>query len=181
MRFPGASIQLAVDRASLMNSSTSSGDSGQDGGKTPRHLTSTRRAQSQQRQFAAEKRSRLGTRETPLRADLSQHIDGSGMRVRSTASASGDRGRVGREIALANQTGWVTRKCVAETSRTVKRVRMAEVGAILPRSDAPKSRYRGWRRRDTGFADRYRKPIVVATLALAMSLPQLPPFHSVER
>ena len=42
---------------------------------------------------------------------------------------------------------------------------MAEVGAILPRSDAPKSRYRGWRRGDAGFADRFRKPIVAATLA----------------
>jgi Undecaprenyl-phosphate galactose phosphotransferase WbaP len=42
---------------------------------------------------------------------------------------------------------------------------MAEVGVILPRSDAPKSRYRGWRRADTGFVNRFRKPIVVATLA----------------
>ena len=42
---------------------------------------------------------------------------------------------------------------------------MAEVGAILPRSDAPKNRYRGWPRGDTGFADRFRKPIVAATLA----------------
>jgi Undecaprenyl-phosphate galactose phosphotransferase WbaP len=42
---------------------------------------------------------------------------------------------------------------------------MAEVGVILPRSDAPKSRYRGRRRGDRGFADRFRKPIVVATLA----------------
>jgi Undecaprenyl-phosphate galactose phosphotransferase WbaP len=42
---------------------------------------------------------------------------------------------------------------------------MAEVGAILPRSDAPKSRYGGWRRGDAGFADRFRKPIVAATLA----------------
>ena len=42
---------------------------------------------------------------------------------------------------------------------------MAEVGAILPRSDAPKSRYRGWRRGGAGFADRFRKPIVAATLA----------------
>ena len=42
---------------------------------------------------------------------------------------------------------------------------MADVGAILPRSDAPKGRYRGWRRGDAGFADRFRKPIVAATLA----------------
>jgi len=42
---------------------------------------------------------------------------------------------------------------------------MADVGAIPPRSDAPKSRYRGWRRGDAGFADRFRKPIVAATLA----------------
>ena len=42
---------------------------------------------------------------------------------------------------------------------------MADAGAILPRSDAPKSRYRGWRRVDAGFADRFRKPIVAATLA----------------
>jgi Undecaprenyl-phosphate galactose phosphotransferase WbaP len=42
---------------------------------------------------------------------------------------------------------------------------MADAGAILPRSDAPKSRYRGWRRGDAGFADRFRKPIVAATLA----------------
>jgi Undecaprenyl-phosphate galactose phosphotransferase WbaP len=42
---------------------------------------------------------------------------------------------------------------------------MAETSAIFPRSDAPKSRYRGWRRGDTGFADRFRKPIVAATLA----------------
>ncbi|MEH2537169.1 MULTISPECIES: exopolysaccharide biosynthesis polyprenyl glycosylphosphotransferase [unclassified Bradyrhizobium] len=41
---------------------------------------------------------------------------------------------------------------------------MAEVGAILPGSDAPKSRYRGWRRGDEGFANRFRKPVVVATL-----------------
>jgi hypothetical protein len=34
---------------------------------------------------------------------------------------------------------------------------MAEAGAILPRSDAPKSRYRGWRWGDAGFADRFRK------------------------
>jgi Undecaprenyl-phosphate galactose phosphotransferase WbaP len=39
---------------------------------------------------------------------------------------------------------------------------MADAGAILPRSDAPKSRYRGWRR---GDADRFRKPIVAVTLA----------------
>ncbi|HMF69161.1 MAG TPA: exopolysaccharide biosynthesis polyprenyl glycosylphosphotransferase [Phyllobacterium sp.] len=42
---------------------------------------------------------------------------------------------------------------------------MAEVGVILPRSDAPKSRYRGWRRGDARFAHRFRKPIVAATLA----------------
>ncbi len=42
---------------------------------------------------------------------------------------------------------------------------MADVGAIPPRSDALKSRYRGWRRGDAGFADRFRKPIVAATLA----------------
>src|ERR1700724_1256745 len=42
---------------------------------------------------------------------------------------------------------------------------MAEAGAILPRSDAPKSRYRGWRWGDAGFADRFRKLIVAATLA----------------
>jgi Undecaprenyl-phosphate galactose phosphotransferase WbaP len=42
---------------------------------------------------------------------------------------------------------------------------MAEVGAIFPRSDAPKSRHRGLRRGDAGFADRFRKPIVAATLA----------------
>jgi Undecaprenyl-phosphate galactose phosphotransferase WbaP len=39
---------------------------------------------------------------------------------------------------------------------------MADAGAILPRSDAPKSRYHGWRRAD---ADRFRKPIVAMTLA----------------
>src|SRR5437660_7854945 len=58
------------------------------------------------------------------------------------------------------------RICVAETLRTGKRVRMADAGAILPRSVAPKSRYRGWRRGDAGFADRFRRPIVAATLAL---------------
>src|SRR5258708_6221832 len=42
---------------------------------------------------------------------------------------------------------------------------MADAGAILPRSDVPKSRYRGWRRGGAGFADRFRKPIVAATLA----------------
>jgi len=42
---------------------------------------------------------------------------------------------------------------------------MAEVGAVLRRSDAPKSGYRGRRRGDAGFADRFRKPIVAATLA----------------
>ena len=42
---------------------------------------------------------------------------------------------------------------------------MAEAGAILPRSDAPKSRYRGWRWGDVGFSGRFRKPIVAATLA----------------
>ena len=42
---------------------------------------------------------------------------------------------------------------------------MGEVGAILPRGVAPKSRYRGWRRGDAGFANRFRKPIVAATLA----------------
>ena len=42
---------------------------------------------------------------------------------------------------------------------------MADVGAILPPSDAPKGRYRGWRRGGAGFADRFRKPIVAATLA----------------
>ena len=42
---------------------------------------------------------------------------------------------------------------------------MGEAGAILPRSVAPKSRYPGWRRGDAGFADRFRKPIVAATLA----------------
>jgi Undecaprenyl-phosphate galactose phosphotransferase WbaP len=42
---------------------------------------------------------------------------------------------------------------------------MAEVGAILPRSDTPKSRYRGWRTGGVGSADRYRKPIVTAMLA----------------
>jgi len=42
---------------------------------------------------------------------------------------------------------------------------MAEVGAILPRSDALKSRYGGWRWDEAGFADRFRKPIVAATLA----------------
>ncbi len=42
---------------------------------------------------------------------------------------------------------------------------MADVGAIPPRSDAPKSRYRGWRRGDAGFADQFRKPIVATTLA----------------
>src|SRR5712672_4058996 len=57
------------------------------------------------------------------------------------------------------------RICVAGTLRTGKRVRMAEVGATLPRSDATKSRYRGWRRGGAGFADRFRKPIVAATLA----------------
>jgi Undecaprenyl-phosphate galactose phosphotransferase WbaP len=41
---------------------------------------------------------------------------------------------------------------------------MADVGTILPRSDAPKNRY-GWRWGDAGFADRFRKPIVAATLA----------------
>jgi Undecaprenyl-phosphate galactose phosphotransferase WbaP len=43
---------------------------------------------------------------------------------------------------------------------------MAEVGAILPRSDTAKSRYRGWRRHGTGSAARYRKPIVIVTMAL---------------
>ena len=42
---------------------------------------------------------------------------------------------------------------------------MADAGAILPRSDAPKSRYRGWRRGGAGIANRFRKPIVAATLA----------------
>ena len=42
---------------------------------------------------------------------------------------------------------------------------MTEAGAILSQTDAPKSRYRGWRRGDTGFAGRFRKPIVAATLA----------------
>jgi hypothetical protein len=42
---------------------------------------------------------------------------------------------------------------------------MADVGTILPRSDAPKSCYGGWRWGDGGFADRFRKPIVAATLA----------------
>ncbi|NOJ43316.1 exopolysaccharide biosynthesis polyprenyl glycosylphosphotransferase [Bradyrhizobium australiense] len=42
---------------------------------------------------------------------------------------------------------------------------MAEVGAILPRSDAPKSWHRGWHRGEAGFADRFRKPLVAATLA----------------
>jgi Undecaprenyl-phosphate galactose phosphotransferase WbaP len=41
---------------------------------------------------------------------------------------------------------------------------MTDAGAILPRSEAPKSRYPGWRRGDAGFADRFRKPIVAATL-----------------
>jgi Undecaprenyl-phosphate galactose phosphotransferase WbaP len=39
---------------------------------------------------------------------------------------------------------------------------MADAGAILPRSDAPKSGYRGWR---SGDVDRFRKPIVAVTLA----------------
>jgi Undecaprenyl-phosphate galactose phosphotransferase WbaP len=42
---------------------------------------------------------------------------------------------------------------------------MAEAGAILPRNDAPKSRYYGWRGGDAGFAYRFRKPIVAVTLA----------------
>jgi Undecaprenyl-phosphate galactose phosphotransferase WbaP len=40
---------------------------------------------------------------------------------------------------------------------------MADAGAIFPRSDVPKSRYRGWR--DAGFSGRFRKSIVAATLA----------------
>jgi hypothetical protein len=43
---------------------------------------------------------------------------------------------------------------------------MAEARAILPRSDAPKSRYDGWRRGDAESPDRFRKPKVIATLAL---------------
>lgn len=44
---------------------------------------------------------------------------------------------------------------------------MTDAGAILPRSETPKSRYPGRRRGDAGdagFADRFRKPIVAATL-----------------
>jgi len=44
---------------------------------------------------------------------------------------------------------------------------MTDAGAILPRSETPKSRYPGRRRgdaADAGFADRFRKPIVAATL-----------------
>src|SRR5258707_15088821 len=65
------------------------------------------------------------------------------------------------------------RTCVVVTLRTGKRVRMAEVGAIFPRSDAPKSRYRGWRRSDAGFADRFRKSIVAATLACGDIVPAI--------
>jgi Undecaprenyl-phosphate galactose phosphotransferase WbaP len=43
---------------------------------------------------------------------------------------------------------------------------MANVGAILPRSDAPKSRYPGRRSGDARLADRFRKPIVAATLVV---------------
>jgi Undecaprenyl-phosphate galactose phosphotransferase WbaP len=43
---------------------------------------------------------------------------------------------------------------------------MADVGTILPRSDAPKSRYGGWPWGGAGFTERFRKPIVGATLAL---------------
>jgi len=44
---------------------------------------------------------------------------------------------------------------------------MTDAGATLPRSETPKSRYPGRRRGDAGdagFADRFRKPIVAATL-----------------
>ena len=41
---------------------------------------------------------------------------------------------------------------------------MTDAGAILPRTETPKSRYPGRRRGDAGFADRFRKPIVAATL-----------------
>jgi Undecaprenyl-phosphate galactose phosphotransferase WbaP len=42
---------------------------------------------------------------------------------------------------------------------------MSDVGTILPRSDASKSRYGGWRWDGAGFANRFRKLIVAATLA----------------
>jgi Undecaprenyl-phosphate galactose phosphotransferase WbaP len=41
---------------------------------------------------------------------------------------------------------------------------MAEVGAILPRRAAPKSGDRGWLRSGAGYVDRFRKPVVIASL-----------------
>ena len=49
---------------------------------------------------------------------------------------------IGRKSRWPVKQDAFTRTCVAETLRTGKRARMADVGAILPRSDAPKSRYR---------------------------------------
>jgi Undecaprenyl-phosphate galactose phosphotransferase WbaP len=41
---------------------------------------------------------------------------------------------------------------------------MAEAGATLPRRTAWKSGYRGWQRGDAGLVDRFRKPVVAASL-----------------
>ena len=41
---------------------------------------------------------------------------------------------------------------------------MTQTGAIFPRRAASKSGYRGWRRGDVGFAGRFRKPAVAASL-----------------
>jgi Undecaprenyl-phosphate galactose phosphotransferase WbaP len=41
---------------------------------------------------------------------------------------------------------------------------MAEVGAILPQRAASKSSYGGWRRNGAGVANRFRKPVVIASL-----------------
>src|SRR5260370_3502966 len=48
-----------------------------------------------------------------------------------TSSACGDRGRVSRKSPWPIKQDTLTRTCVAETLRTGKRVRMADVGAIL--------------------------------------------------
>src|SRR5258708_6622413 len=44
------------------------------------------------------------------------------------------------------------------------RARMAEAGAALARRAASKCSYRGWQRGDDGFIDRFRKPVVAASL-----------------
>src|SRR5260370_16789935 len=41
---------------------------------------------------------------------------------------------------------------------------MAEAGAIVPRRSASKSGHRGWHRGDAGFVDRFRRPLVAASL-----------------